>query len=164
MKTEYKNIPQTGFSSLSPEFKTEMVYVSMRSRDTITLSLFSVWQIISGLNNMVEVIAITGAKHLGDKSIQIMQVAGKLFRAAMDHKTGASQVGIEVTRDDVKQMVELLNIRMMHCEKERDNGSERFNPDTYIGQKLLLIELREWLLLEAVEVPVVRKSEPVGSD
>lgn len=167
MKTEYKNIPETGFNSLTPEFKTEMIMASMRLRDVITLSFFSIWQIISGLNNMAETIAITGGKHLGDKSIAILQLSGKLFTAAMTitgNATPEAVVKIEVSREEVKLMLEMLKIRMTHCEKQRDARNEKFNPDTYIGQKLLLISIREWLMLDAVEVPMVKKTSDVSSD
>ncbi len=54
-------------------------------------------------------------------------------------------------RKEVVWLRDILELRMKHCEKERDDRSESFNADTYIGQKMLLLDLREWLLGAIVE-------------
>ena len=64
---------------------------------------------------------------------------------------------LTVTRGEVKTMRSWLETRMSHCEMERENrtttknGHPKFNPDTYIGQKLLLLDLRELLLGDIVD-------------
>lgn len=61
------------------------------------------------------------------------------------------------TRSDVITLKAFLEARMEHCEKERDErtlnneGMEVFNPDTYIAMKLLLLDIREWLIGEIIE-------------
>ena len=39
-----------------------------------------------------------------------------------------------------------LTLRMKHCEKERDERSDKFNIDSYISMKFLLLDIRELLL------------------
>ena len=63
----------------------------------------------------------------------------------------------EFDYEELKTLRTWLEIRMRHCEIERDNrtvwahnGAPKFNPDTYIGQKLLLLDLRELLLGEII--------------
>ena len=62
-----------------------------------------------------------------------------------------SEVALAVDRQDLFILRKWLEVRMLHCEMERDTRSDKFNPDTYIGQKLLLLDLRELLLGEAVD-------------
>jgi hypothetical protein len=45
---------------------------------------------------------------------------------------------------EIKQLIEFLNIRLEHCVKER--GSKKFNQETYLNMKLLLIDLRELIV------------------
>lgn len=64
----------------------------------------------------------------------------------------------EFDYEELKTLRTWLEIRMRHCEIERDNRTVwshnpevlKFNPDTYIGQKLLLLDLRELLLGEII--------------
>lgn len=64
----------------------------------------------------------------------------------------------EFDYEELKILRTWLEIRMRHCEIERDNrvawphdpDALKFNPDTYIGQKLLLLDLRELLLGEII--------------
>lgn len=165
-------IPTTGFSSLSPASKTEQVTVSMIMNDTITLSHFSIIQLLAGLSMVTdEKLAKSGLLFI--QPVAILRVAGKLYEAAIAvHPSGEVTVKFDVTRDDVKVMFELLKLRMKHCEEQRDEENQtkpenpRFNPDTYIGQKLLLLDLREWLALEAVHVPAApyRAKSPSHSE
>jgi hypothetical protein len=54
----------------------------------------------------------------------------------------------ELRRSELFILIKWLKLRMTHCEMERDqrvchSDTElpKFDPDTYIGQKLLLLEL-----------------------
>lgn len=67
---------------------------------------------------------------------------------------------IPVTYRELAVLRTWLELRMQHCEKERDertlspfgDGTNlKFNSDTYIGQKLLLLDLRELMLGEIIE-------------
>lgn len=152
-------IPETGFKSLNPASKTEMVMVSMHENDNITLSHFSVIQLLAGLA-MVTDDMLAKSVLLFVKPVELLRVAGKLYAVAISPRSANNDLlELEVKRDEVKIMYELIKLRMAHCEKQRDEENsnpeldKRFNPDTYIGQKLLLLDLREWLALEAVHVP-----------
>lgn len=66
-------------------------------------------------------------------------------------------VEIHVDYGDLKILRSWLEVRMAHCEKERDErtlipgtDAPKFNPDTYIGQKLLLMDIRELMIGEVV--------------
>lgn len=148
--TNYNNIPASKFNSLQPEFTTEMLMVSFRTRDRIVLSAFAIFQILAGLKHLEK------NHEWSSDPFDVLKLAGLLYSSAMAPRRQGEECELEVTRADVKTMIEMLNLRMAHCERERDNESPNFNADTYIGQKLLLIELREWMLLEQVTVPTER--------
>jgi hypothetical protein len=136
----FENIPSTGFTSTNVETKSEYVRVENNVSDDIKLSTFSILQLIEGAN--------ASAKDKRTVDAVDVQVMSKLFTYAVSTGfNGAHQdTTIHVTRNEVKIMKKFIEARMSHCEQERDNRNDKFNPDTYIGQKLLLIELREWLL------------------
>jgi len=58
---------------------------------------------------------------------------------------------VYLKRDEVKMLEVWLKRRMAHCEMERDNKSPKFNPDTYISMKILLLEIKEFLMGEINE-------------
>jgi hypothetical protein len=149
----FENIPQTGFSSTNADVQTKTAIIALRMKGTILLNLFSIFQIIGGANNADKV------SFMGVNPYDVLGVISKLYQAAIScnimpsdspEEHYAKQVAIDVTRGDMKIILGLLENRMHHCEEERDNRSARFNPDTYIGQKLLLIELKEWLLCDSI--------------
>ena len=139
--------------------------VSMRENDTITLSHFSVIQLLAGLSIVTEKNIFDNGALMVVEPINVLRVAGKLYNAAIaPHHIEESQIKLDVNRADVKVMYELLKLRMKHCEEQRDAENQatepferKFNPDTYIGQKLLLLELREWLALEAISMPALKR-------
>ena len=57
---------------------------------------------------------------------------------------------ITLTAGEIALLRNWLITRMFHCEKEREERSEKFNADTYIGQKHLLLDLRELLMGEII--------------
>lgn len=166
MKTTYSNIPKSGFNSLMPEFETSTVVVQMRSKDRLSLSIFSIYQILAGLRLLQDYVKATAKDHVSlrwlAEPFNILTISGKLFEAALgahadDVKSHERVVEFDVERKEVKIMLELLQMRMAHCEKQRDDRDPMFNPDTYIGQKLLLIELKEWLMLEETLVSALSR-------
>lgn len=64
-------------------------------------------------------------------------------------------------RAEVEMMRSYVEARLTHCEAEREEDATReietsnnksgFNPDTYISMKLLLLDIREWLIGEVIE-------------
>lgn len=162
MKTDFVNIPKSGYNSLEPQFETKMLMVSLRTTDIIVLSTFSILQIICGLTHVQQ--APENFSLLFKDPMKILRVAGLLFGAALAPRRAdeGDLSKITVNREDVQIMLDLLKIRMAHCEKERDDRDPRFNPDTYIGQKLLLVDLREWLAIEqALDVTELAKDQRV---
>lgn len=173
--SQYQNIPSTGFSSYGEKTTVEQVWVKNRISAFFSLSLFSIMQLIKGGE------ALGKGKELVEG--KFFAILSKLFTFAMDTQQveiSNMQGGdygtpsIELTRDEVKDLKLFLESRMANCEKERDERVKRttyksvpgvtaeelstevdkFNADTYISQKMLLIELREWLLGEETEEPV----------
>lgn len=65
---------------------------------------------------------------------------------------------VELDYEELVILRSWLETRIAHCEEERDSRTTwpntntlKFNPDTYIGQKLLLLDLRELMLGEIVK-------------
>lgn len=139
---KYQNIPDTGFTTSDNVSKQEYASVVMNQSGFFTLSLFSIVQIIFG----VKVIAN------GKFTARIAAgLVAKLFEYSLQ-LNGDDKTKVELTREEVRTCVQLLDARMNHCQQERDEKKDSFNPDTYIAQKLLLIEMKEWLLCEAVAI------------
>lgn len=165
----YTNIPQTGFSSNDEQTSVQQVWVKNKISGFFQLSLFSIFQLIAGAK------LYTANKDKVEGSI--VSLLATLFGYALENQpAGGSQSHeespmsvIQLTRDEVKTLKLFLETRMANCERERDerimrtHGSTRvqleentqpaFNADSYIAQKMLLIELREWLLGEECEAP-----------
>lgn len=164
MNNYYKNIPESGFTSTKNEVTTTTVEVSMKISSTITLTIFSILQLIAGATYMTKWAgnpeAVKDIKALNP--FNVISLIAKLFECALapvakedeSHKELRYLVTLDILRGDVEIMLRLLEVRMKHCEEMRDSDDLevkcRFNPDTYIGQKLLLIDLREWLALSAI--------------
>lgn len=150
-------LPETGFLSLNPKKDIALIMMSFIINDTITLSPFSVIQLISGVGEFQPNTMIKS---------EVAILMSKLFSQAV-FIASENNISIDVSRDDVVMLRTWLETRMIHCEKERDEENRnavpaehaKFSPDTYIGMKLLLIELREWLLGERVIQP--EYAEPV---
>jgi hypothetical protein len=165
----YINIPATGFTSTNVQTKSEYIRVANKVSATLILSHFSIMQLIQGAR-----LYSSTKEQVPGKEVSMMC---KLFDAMLQ---GGESISIDTTRSEVKTMKMFLETRMSHCEAERDNRTtktlpngksiEVFNTDTYIGQKILLIELREWLLGEEVseerlyDLPAKRKSNPSLKD
>lgn len=144
-------IPETGFASLNPQKDAAMIMMSFILADTLSLSSFSVIQLIKGVQEIAP-------KTMIQSEIAILM--SKLFTSAVE--SNDDQCKVDISREDVVLLRKWLENRMRHCEAERDeenkqinkglrtDSDRKFNPDSYIGMKLLLIELREWLLGEEV--------------
>lgn len=63
-----------------------------------------------------------------------------------------SDILLEISRKELVMLKYWLETRMTHCEKEREAGNPKFNVETYIGQKLLLIDIRELLIGEVIDI------------
>ena len=142
----FKNIPNIGFEASNSVRSVDTAIVQYKTSGTIALTLFAVMQLIAGgelIRKFPMLIKEVGA-------LEIIAVLSKLFNAALAPRavSESETILIDVLRGDVEAMVKLLEIRMKHCEEQRDNSEPSFNADTYIGQKMLLLELKGWLSAE----------------
>lgn len=143
---EYKNIPQGGVLVLSQERREEKVSVNFFQRGIIKLSGFALMQLLHGSELLCKEDSLQTMKGFTVTSaFKALSLLSSCLLTMQVSDFGAEHT-IEITRDDLKMFKLFLETRMKHCENERDVRSESFNPDTYIGQKLLLIDIREMLL------------------
>lgn len=134
-KSDYQNIPQTGFRLISSVQETKVAVTTFRVSGIIELAKFSLVQVLEGIRVSQFAVIDVNLKSL------IFRLIDLIF---MNPQTDTLQ-GIEITRAEVEQLVSYLKERLNHCEKERDEKSIKFNADTYIAQKMLLLELKDWL-------------------
>ena len=151
---KFANVPSTGFGIANAEVSSAVVRVIQFEKGTVSFSRFSLMQLIAGV--------------LLDRSFEekdsvaypvfklIMELQRQFYSPPAFELIGTAAVDVnpmlEINRKDLLCLKNWLELRMHHCEKERDERSDRFNADTYIGQKLLLIDIREALLGTIEEV------------
>jgi hypothetical protein len=147
---DYVNIPASGFKSNAPTRTAKPAAIFHIATDIISLSMFSVVQLIAGFK-------LLNADNTTVLPWDLLSVLSKLYDSTLDVRAAGEDtnlVKLSVTRKEVIALKEALEARMLHCEHERDARSENFNADTYIGMKLLLIDIREWLLGEAITMSI----------
>ena len=144
-----KNIPSNSLVlSDNAMFITDKRTVKLFKSGEITLSSFAIVQFICG--------ALLFFK---EKDFKIQSIDRQLdqyeFYVWLSELMMSNQSGnpcdIEVKYSELRTLKTWLVIRMLHCENERDNRSDKFNPDTYIGQKLLLIDIREIMMGQIID-------------
>lgn len=136
---QFKNINTENFKSNADyeHYERGIVLASRISKGKIKLTQFALIQLIHGAE------IIEKASH---------KLVAKIGIAAMNLATMQEHTSVELDfdREDVYELRNLLEARMLHCEKERDERNPKFNADTYIAQKFLLLDIREWLMIEAI--------------
>lgn len=153
MKTNEKmvNVPSNSLTVSHKETVKMRARVRMFQSGTIFLSDFAIAQFLEGFELYVK----------DDTRINIPKEMIVLSLKIAKGIAAAIQLGkakYEFTYSEVKILKEWLEARMRHCEQERDKrvtwphdrDALKFNPDTYIGQKLLLLDLKELLLGEII--------------
>jgi len=133
----FTNIPYEPTEIIKSENRTQTVVLSSFDRGVIKLSAFAALQFIEGINLLLQ-----NEKMLLSNSESRLLI--NLFKVYTLNQ-------LEITREELVFLKIALELRMAHCEKERDERSEKFNADTYIGQKLLLLDIREILIGEVIE-------------
>lgn len=145
------HVPTDSLTVLNKETVTIRANVNMFQSGTIFLNGFAIVQFLEGFNLLVESYSsISILKEHTNLSLKL----SKGIAAAIQFE----KAEYEFTYSEVKILKEWLEARMRHCEQERDKrvawphdpSALKFNPDTYIGQKLLLLDLRELLLGEII--------------
>lgn len=141
------NIPSNNFIVQEVQTETRRVWMKSFAKGLITLSGFAIIQFIEG------------ADLCNDKGSMYARHIKLLVKLAKAGLINRDTVDVELTIDELQILREWLEARMSHCEKERDqrtmitvDGREtlKFNPDTYIGMKLLLLDIREAMMGEIV--------------
>lgn len=152
----FTNIPQGGIKVVSSETKTSHKMVKQNMSFVLALSGFAIIQFIEGAK-----ILFYGMKSSDFAPMTQVQLFVKLtaiLQRGLESRNMDSLDELFVTREDMYLLKGFLEIRMSHCEKERDDRDPAFNADTYIGQKLLLLDIRELLLGEIIE-EIVKQSK-----
>lgn len=152
------NIPATGWSVRANYATDERRQVQFNMEAEFTLSHFAVRQLLFGE------IMLNGMENNTNNSLFKKLAVYGLDAALCPTKENLPIIGLE--RAEVKQLRRWLEARMAHCEEERDSESgaekhshansidepsKKFNPDTYIAQKFLLLDIREWLAGDIID-------------
>jgi hypothetical protein len=138
--------------------QTGHAVIVQKSEGSIELTIWAVLQLLHGARVCK-----------ADPSQAITDTLVKLSIATTEYLVGNGstglydKVGLYVTRAEMMTMRLFLEARMQHCEQERDENKDEFNPDTYIQQKFLLLDQREWLMVQAVGEVKLDK-EPTAVD
>ena len=146
------NIPSNSLVVISKQTETTHRRVKLVTEAQLQLTGFAIAQFMEGVELVV-----------AEATIKTMEVSTvklilKLSKATTLLQSGPV-TGITVDYKELTLLREWLELRMIHCEKEREERTTityvkdgpsfpKFNPDTYIGQKLLLLDLRELMLGE----------------
>lgn len=133
----FTNIPYEPTQVLESQKRSQTVVLSSFNSGVLKISGFAAVQFIEG----IALLLVNDKVVLSNNESKLLI---KLFKASQTPE-------ISLTRAELIFLKNALELRMAHCEKERDERNEKFNADTYIGQKLLLLDIREILLGEIVQ-------------
>lgn len=167
------NIPATGFAAYGTESTRSRKEVEFNHSARFTFSSFSLIQLILGQQLQTQE---AGAHTLKTELTLLSKLALLPHTGSINEEEKPT---VQLTRVEVRQLKLWLEARMAHCEKERDQRveltdseasrnytalmdgeplpysqnqqSQKFNPDTYIAQKFLLLDLREWLAGDIID-------------
>lgn len=129
------------------------IRVREMSRASLHFSRVEVCQILKGAEHF----HTTVLSKKQDVPREVFNTFVRLNNQILDFCPTKKDVRLEVSRTELKTMKMFLELRMSHCEQVRQNelndiqSEEKFNPDAYICQKLLLISIREALLGQIIE-------------
>ena len=146
---EYKNIPEVALEVVKSEKRNYKAIVNLSQNFSIRFNAFCLFQFMLGYR-LLETDPLKSQLDLYHKIVDALLVT--IHSEAREIYEPNHVTDLELSRDELQMLIKFLLARMKHCEKERDERSEKFSPDTYIAQKLLLIELKEIMLGEIVEV------------
>jgi hypothetical protein len=153
---EFINIPQGGITVVSSETKTNYKMVKQHMSFVLAFSSFALLQFIAGAQLLFMGMKVTDFAPMAQ--VQLFVKLTAIIQRGFESKSMDLLDDLFVTREEMHILKGFLEIRMSHCEKERDDRDPAFNADTYIGQKLLLLDIRELLLGEIIEEVVKQKS------
>lgn len=151
----FVNIITPVFTSETNEISSERVYVKLNTSGTFSIDEFSLLQFLLGYKLWLDQMDQNKEDSLRIKIAILMSTLTLAFLKVSNGDHEQKLEHIELTRNDVKFLREILETRMRHCEKERDDRNPAFNADTYISMKLLLLNIREWLVGEEIPAPQI---------
>lgn len=147
-----QNIPTNSLTVVDKHTDSKYCHVRLFKSGIIQLTGFAIAQFLEGAELVVADSIITMMKVDNVKLILRLSKSISMVQAM-------ESANIEVNYEDLKTLRNWLELRMAHCEQERDQRTminrgghdyPKFNPDTYIGMKLLLLDIRELMLGEIV--------------
>lgn len=139
-----QNIPATGYSVSNQSGLHDRLMVSIFTQGDFTFSAFAIKQLIQGYEqHMEDVFGYT-------QSTAIIKTQVKLATKLAIYGLSDQATTIPLKREEVGVLRLWLETRMKHCEEQRDIRDDTFNADTYIAQKFLLLDLREFLAGEII--------------
>lgn len=164
MEKQFQNFEENAFLSVDTKTKSYAAIINRAVSGVFKLSLFACYQFIRGIKSddldHNKLMALLPATKYGTVSLTIPRLIADLSIYVADLQTmdeaARKNHMISLQRDQVEILRILLEARMTHCEHERDSKDEevkrRFNVETYISQKLLLLDIREWLTCYSIEL------------
>lgn len=144
-----ENIHTNSLTVLDTEKSSYTARVRVFKSGKIALTRFAIFQFLEGFELLVK-----GALHPQKTDVLLSLKLSKAIAACIHLELAI----VELDYEELVLLRSWLEARMAHCEKERDSRTTlpnsdtlKFNPDTYIGQKLLLLDIRELMLGEIVK-------------
>ena len=143
------NISTNNFIVVKSFSKEKTCCVKLFTEGIISLNGFAICQFLEG----AELISKT-KQSFSNREVELILLMSKKIIVLQNNLPAE----IEITYNDLISLRKWLEARMLHCEKERDertelpNGYPKFNPDTYIGQKHLLLDIRELMIGEVISL------------
>ena len=135
--SELKNIPTNSLKVVKRSDTKKLRTLITFEEGYITLSAFACLQFIRGAE------LIINSQSKSSIQLDMVNMVFKLVEG-LTHTNEDAQFKMHFY--DLMLLRKMLEARMQHCEKQRDSKDKAFNADTYIGQKFLLLDLRELML------------------
>jgi hypothetical protein len=147
----FKNIATQSLSVSNIERTTCVVHLSRFENGLVSFSTFALAQFLLGCQLAKDYRDAYNHKQSVSSNVFVLLtlISTLIMETAAQGKDRSEE--IFMTREEMVLLKSWLEARMEHCEKQRDDRVETFNADTYIGQKLLLLDIKELLLGEVVE-------------
>lgn len=143
MTTNYVNV-QNGITVNSVQNKAQKALIGTVTNANLKLNNFHILMFLYGARIYVENLQQT---LFVDKEVLslYMTLNEKLIE-------GNEEIDYTFSINQLRFLEQFLIARLDHCEKERDERSPRFNPDTYISMKLMLLDIKKLMLGEIIEI------------
>ena len=141
--TNYVNV-QNGITVNSVQNKAQKALIGTVTNANLKLNNFHILMFLYGARIYVENLQQT---LFVDKEVLslYMTLNEKLIE-------GNEEIDYTFSSKELKFLEKFLVARLNHCEVERDNRSSKFNPDTYISMKLMLLDIKRLMLGEIIEI------------